>query len=139
NINLRVDPAPAVEAPLVFVGYGLNIPEQRINDLAGLDLKGAIVVYVSATPRSLPGPLQAHFGSADERWKMYKAAGAVGTVSIANPKSMDVPWARSTLARLQPSMSLADASLDDAAGQQLSISVNPAHADKLFAGSGHTF
>ena len=90
-------------------------------------------------PKSLPGPLQAHFGSAAERWKIYKAAGAIGTVSIANPKSMDIPWARSTLARLQPSMSLADPALDDAPGQQLSITMNPAHADKLFAGSGHTF
>ena len=139
NISVRVDPAPAVEAPLVFVGYGLNIPERRINDFAGVNLDGAIVVYVSSTPKSLPGPLQAHFGSAAERWKMYKAAGAIGTISVANPKSMDIPWARSTLARLQPAMSLADAALDDAPGQQLSITMNPAHADKLFAGSGHTF
>jgi Zn-dependent M28 family amino/carboxypeptidase len=139
NISLRVDPAAAVEAPLVFAGYGLNIPERSINDFAGVNLKGAIVVYISATPPSLPGPLQAHYGSADERWKMYKAAGAIGTVSIANPKSMDVPWARSTLARLQPSMSLADASLDGSAGQQISVTVNPAHADKWLAGSGHTF
>lgn len=139
NIGLRIDPAPSVDAPMVFVGYGLNIPERQINDFSGVNLKGAVVVYISATPRSLPGPLQAHFGSADERWKMYKAAGAIGTASIANPKSMDVPWARSTLARLQPSMSLADPSLDEASGQQLSISVNPAHADKLLAGSGHTF
>ena len=70
---------------------------------------------------------------------MYRAAGAIGTVSIANPKSMDIPWARSTLARLQPAMSLADAALDDAPGQQLAVTMNPAHADKLFAGSGHTF
>lgn len=139
NISMRVDPAPSVEAPLVFVGYGLRIPERNIDDFTGLDLKGAIVVYVSSTPKSLPGPLQAHFGSAAERWKMYKAAGAIGTISIANPKSMDIPWARSTLARLQPAMSLADAALDDAAGQQLSMTMNPAHADKLFAGSGHTF
>ena len=139
NISVRVDPAPAVDAPLVFVGYGLNIPERQINDFAGVNLKGAIVVYVSSTPKSLPGPLQAHFGSAAERWKMYKAAGAIGTVSIANPKSMDIPWARSTLARLQPAMSLADATLDDAPGQQLAITMNPAHADKLFEGSGHTF
>jgi Zn-dependent M28 family amino/carboxypeptidase len=139
NINLRVDPAPSVDAPLVFVGYGLKVPERNIDDFAGVNLKGAMVVYISATPRALPGPLQAHFGSADERWKMYKAAGAIGSISIANPKSMDVPWARSTLARLQPSMSLADASLDESAGQQLSITMNPAHADKLLAGSGHTF
>jgi Zn-dependent M28 family amino/carboxypeptidase len=51
---------------------------------------------------------------------------------------MDIPWARSTLARLQPAMSLADATLDDAPGQQLSITMNPAHADKLFEGSGHS-
>jgi Zn-dependent M28 family amino/carboxypeptidase len=139
NIGVRVDPAPTVDAPLVFVGYGLNIPERNINDFAGVNLKGAIAVYISSTPKSLPGPLQAHFGSGGERWKMYKAAGAIGTMSIANPKSMDVPWARSTLARLQPAMSLADAALDEGAGQQLSVSVNPAHADKLFAGSGHTF
>ena len=139
NISVRVDPAPAVEAPLAFVGYGLHIPERNIDDFAGVTLKGAIVVYISSTPKSLPGPLQAHFGSAAERWKMYKAAGAIGTVSIANPKSMDIPWSRSTLARLQPAMSLADATLDDAPGQQLSITMNPAYADKLFAGSGHTF
>ena len=139
NINVRTDPAAAVDAPLVFVGYGLKIPERRIDDFAGVNLKGAIAVYIASTPKSLPGPLQAHFGSAAERWKMYKAAGAIGIISIANPKSMDVPWARSTLARLQPAMSLADAALDDAAGQQLSITMNPAHADKLLAGSGHTF
>jgi Zn-dependent M28 family amino/carboxypeptidase len=139
NISMRVEPAPSLEAPLVFVGYGLKIPERNIDDFAGVSLKGAIVVHISATPRSLPGPLQAHFGSAGERWKMYKAAGAIGTVSIANPKSMDIPWARSTLARLQPAMSLADASLEEAPGQQLSVAMNPAHADKLFAGSGHTF
>jgi len=139
NISVRVDPAPSLDAPLVFVGYGLNVPERSINDFAGVNLRGAVVVYISATPKSLPGPLQAHFGSAAERWRMYKNAGAVGTLSIANPKSMDIPWARSTLARLQPAMSLADLSLDDALGQQLSVTMNPANAEKLFQGSGHTF
>ena len=139
TISMRVDPAPSLEAPLVFVGYGLNIPERNINDFAGVNLKGAIVVYVSATPKSLPGPLQAHFGSAAERWGMYQAAGAIGTISIANPKNMDIPWARSTLARLHAAKALADPSLQDTQGQQLSITMNPAHADKLLAGSGHTF
>src|SRR5439155_19135579 len=108
NISMRVDPAASLEVPLVFVGYGLRIPERRIDDFAGVNLKGAVVVHIAATPKSLPGPLQAHFGSAGERWQMYKAAGAVGAISIASPKSMDIPWARSTLARLQPAMSLAD-------------------------------
>ncbi|HEV2986225.1 MAG TPA: M20/M25/M40 family metallo-hydrolase [Vicinamibacterales bacterium] len=151
NFSMRIDPAPSIDAPLVFVGYGLKVPELQIDDLGGrdgidgvdgvdgVDVRGAVVVYIAATPKSLPGPLQAHFGSAAERWKTYRAAGAVGTLSLANPKSMDIPWSRSTLARLQPQMSLVDASLDDAAGQQFAVTMNPAHADKLFTGTGHTF
>ena len=34
TISMRVDPAPSLEAPLVFVGYGLNIPERNISDFA---------------------------------------------------------------------------------------------------------
>jgi Zn-dependent M28 family amino/carboxypeptidase len=139
NFSMRIDPAPSVDAPLAFVGYGLNVPERNLNEFEGLNLRGAVVVYISATPRSLPGPLQAHFGSAGERWRMYRAAGAIGTISIGNPKTTDIPWARSTLARLQPSMSLADPSLDETASQQFSVTMNPAHADRLFAGTGHTF
>ncbi len=139
NISVRVDPTASLEAPLIFAGYGLNIPERHINDFAGVSLEGAVVVYLNAMPTSLPGPLQAHFGSAAERWRMYRAAGAVGTISIANPKTLEVPWARSTLARLQPAMSLADAELQDAPGQQLAVTWNPARADKLLAGSGHSF
>src|SRR5262249_44696412 len=129
NISMRADPVPSIEVPLVFVGYGLNIPERGINDLAGLNLKGARVAYISATPQSLPPLLQGHFGSAAERWKADLAAGAVGTISIANPKPTDIPWERSTLSRLQPAMSLADASLEDAPGLKFAVTMNPARAD----------
>ena len=37
--NTRIDLAPEVEAPLVFVGYGLTVPEKNYDDLAGLDVK----------------------------------------------------------------------------------------------------
>ena len=96
-------------------------------------------MYIASTPRTLPSALQAHFGSTAERWHMYRAAGAVGTIAIANPKNVDVPWSRSTGQRLQPAMSLADPSLDQYSGQQVAITMNPAHADLLFEGSGHTF
>jgi Zn-dependent M28 family amino/carboxypeptidase len=139
NISLRSDVAASIDAPLVFVGYGMRVPEMKFDDLAGQHLEGAVAVYLSGSPSDIPGPLRAHYQSAGERWAALKQAGAVGAVSIANPKSMDIPWARSTLARLQPSMVLAEASLDDTAGQQLAVTMNPAHAGKLFAGSGHTF
>src|SRR4029077_3726088 len=34
HLSTRVDLAPHVEAPLVFVGYGLSIPEANYDDLA---------------------------------------------------------------------------------------------------------
>ena len=138
NFSLRIDPAPAVDAPLVFAGHGLDIPDARINDLDGLDLRGAVAVYFSTTPASLPGPLQAHFGSNAERWRMLRAAGAIGTIAIPGAGRLEVPWSRSTLARLQPQMSLADPSLDEYPGQQLAVTMNPDKAGVLFAGSGHT-
>lgn len=136
--SMRADPAPSIDAPMVFVGYGVNIPDRHITDLAGLNLRGAVVVHLAGMPRSLPGVLQAHFGSSAERWKMYKAAGAIGTLTIADPNS-EIPWARAVGARLEPAMSLADPALDDYAGQQLAVSLNAAIAEKLFEGSGHTF
>src|SRR6478672_11338542 len=39
----------SVEAPMVFVGYGLSIPEAKWDELAGLDLHGKIAVYVNTT------------------------------------------------------------------------------------------
>jgi hypothetical protein len=137
-ISLRVDPAPAVEAPLVFAGHGLSIPEANYDDFAGLDVRGKLVVYLAGAPPSIPGPLAAHMQSAAERAAVLKRHGAIGTVGILNPKNMDIPWQRMALARFQPSMVLADPAMDDSRGLELAVTVNPAHADKLLAGSGHT-
>ena len=60
NISLRSDAAPSIEAPLVFVGYGLRVPEMKFDDLAGQDLKGRIAVYLAGSPSDIPGPLRAH-------------------------------------------------------------------------------
>lgn len=138
TIGTRADVADTAEAPLVFIGHGLVIPEVNHNDLAGLDLRGKIAVFISGGPASIPGPLKSHYSAAGERWKTLRDAGVIGIVTIGNPKNSDVPWERATLARLNASMSLADRALDESGGMQVSVTLNPAHADKLFAGSGHT-
>jgi Zn-dependent M28 family amino/carboxypeptidase len=74
-----------------------------------------------------------------ERAALLKHVGAIGAVSIANPKHMDIPWERSALMRFMPSMSLADPALNETHGLNLQVTINPAHADKLFIDSGHTF
>ncbi len=139
SFSLRADLAPHVDAPAVFVGHGLVIPEMNIDELAGLDLKGKIAVYINGGPSSIPSALKAHYSSGGERWKAFQKAGVIGMAAIPNPKSMDIPWARARLARLNPTMNFADQKLVESRGIQFSITVNPANAEKIFAASGHTF
>jgi Zn-dependent M28 family amino/carboxypeptidase len=128
-----------LSTPLVFIGYGLKIPEQNLDELAGLDLKGKIVVYLAGSPADTPTALASHYQTAGERWKFLQAAGAIGTITIFNPASMDIPWSRISLNRNQPSMDLADPEFNETPGLQLGVAFNPASAEKLFAGSAHTF
>ena len=138
--NTRVDLAPEeINAPLVFVGYGLKIPETHYDDLAGLDLKGKIVVYLAGSTADTPTALSAHYQTAGERWKPLQQAGAIGTVGIPNPASMDIPWSRMSLNRAHPSMDLAYPEFNETPGLKLSLTFNPAQAEKLFAASGHKF
>jgi Zn-dependent M28 family amino/carboxypeptidase len=138
-IATRIMPARKVAAQLVFVGYGLKVPEKNYNDFAGLDLRGKIVVIFSGSPSEIPGSLAAHYQTAAERWKVLRTAGAIGIVSLINPASMDVPWSRIALNRAHPSMDLDYAEFHETEGAKLAVTVNPASAEKLFAGSGHTF
>lgn len=138
-ISLRVDPAPSFEAPMVFAGYGLSIPEAGLDDFKGLDARGKLVVYLRGAPAKIPGPLAAHAQSEGERSEALRRAGAIGFIAIPNPKQMDIPWDRSALARFLPSMALADPALDANRGLKSGLTLNPSHADKLLAGSGHTF
>jgi Zn-dependent M28 family amino/carboxypeptidase len=126
-------------ARMVFIGYGLKIPEKNLDELADLDLNGKIVVYLAGSPSDIPTALASHYQTAGERWKFLRAAGAIGMVSIFNPASMDIPWSRISVNRNHPSMDLADPEFNDTPGLQLGVSFNPASAEKLFAGSGHNF
>ncbi len=138
-IGARTGLPGQLDAPLVFVGYGLTVPEKDYDDLKNLDLKGKIVVHLAGGPASIPGALRAHYGRISERWEFLKRAGVVGVISVQNPKSMDIPWERGKLARFLPSMVLTDESLQDAPDLKFTMTMNPASMDKLLADSGYTF
>jgi Zn-dependent M28 family amino/carboxypeptidase len=137
--STRYPPAPKVDAALIFVGYGLTIPEKNYNDFAGLDLKGKVAVILTGSPADVPSALSAHYQSRAERWKALKAAGAIGVIQIQNPASVDLPWARSSLNRNHPSMDLVGPEFDETSGSKLAVAFNPAHADLLLQGTGHSF
>jgi Zn-dependent M28 family amino/carboxypeptidase len=138
-IGMRIMPAPEVEAPLVFAGYGLKVPEKNYDDFAGLDLRGKIIVILSGSPSEIPGALASHYQTAAERWKALREAGVIGIVTLMNPASMDIPWSRVALNRAHPTMDLDYPEFDETRGAKITVTVNPANAEKFFAGSGHTF
>lgn len=132
-------PSTEVTGPLVFIGYGLKIPEKADDDYAGLDLKGKVVVYISGSPENIPSALSAHSQTAMERGKSLGTAGAIGVIRILNAAAMDAPWARLALNRTAPAMQLADQKMQDFTGIKVALTFNPTQAEKLFAGSGHKF
>ena len=105
---------------MVFAGYGLRIPEAHFNDLQGLDVKGAIVAFISGGPDSINGNLRSHYSSIKERWNALHEAGAIGMISIPNPKDMEIPWARQGAAWGRPRVNLTDQSLVPGRGMKFS-------------------
>jgi hypothetical protein len=137
-INMRIDPVPSVEAGLVFVGYGLRVPESQYDDFAGLDTQGKIAVYLTGAPASMSSAVAAHYQSDGQRWVALKSAGMIGAVMIQNPRHMDIPWPRLASSRFQITMPLAETRLVETTGEQIAIRWNAEHGDKLLAGTNHT-
>jgi hypothetical protein len=129
---------PGIEAPLVFAGYGLDIPEAKYSDLKDPALKGAIAVYLAGGPSNISAEIRSHHASGAERGAAMKAAGIIASIAIPNPRSMDIPWLRQTANRLLPRMGLADPAFAEPPPMAFSVTWNPSQADELFAGSGHT-
>jgi Zn-dependent M28 family amino/carboxypeptidase len=153
-LGSRLAQPKTIDAPLVFIGYGLHLPEAKYDDfdspeLPAAQLKGKIVVYINGGPADLPGPLKS-FARTSPFLKALRDAGAVGAVSIPTPKSMDFGWQRVASSASQPGMRLAPSpgaeelarrhpALADDHGELFTATFNPAQAEKLFADTGHTF
>ena len=142
GISARAELAPSIEAGMVFAGTGLHIPEAKYDDLAGLDLKGKIAVYVNAaTPKEIPGNLKSHYSSGVERWNALREAGAIGMATIAGiGPGPNGGGGRGGGGRgpVPPSVSLADADLQESAAMKVSLTITRAGAQKFLSGSGHT-
>ncbi len=134
----RGSPGELVETPMVFVGYGLQIPEVEIDDFAGLDLKGKIAVFLNGAPKTVSGPLVSHYRTARERGKALRAAGAIGSASFSNPKYDEMPWSRSALSRFMPSMVIAEPGYDEEAGLRVGVAINPDRLDRFLAGTAYS-
>jgi len=127
-----LDNAPSVEAPLVFLGYGLKVPDAGYDEFRGLELKGKIAVTIAGSPPGIDGALLAE--STARRWDQFREAGLIGWIFIPGPAAR---WAALAASAAGPRLHLTG-DFDETHGEKLMLYFNPAHGDKLFDGTGHS-
>lgn len=126
-----------LNAPVVFAGYGLSMPDAGYDDLADIDVKGKVVVVLSGGPESISGARKSNARS--EIAGILVKRGALGLIQLSTPKQTEIPWARQVSGSSRASLMLADDGLRDVSAPFLAGSINSDRADALLAGSGHSF
>jgi Zn-dependent M28 family amino/carboxypeptidase len=86
-----------IDAQIVFAGYGIDAPEYKWNDYAGIDVKGKVLlVIVNEPPSTDPNFFKAEALTYYGRWtyKYEEAArlGAVGVLIIHRSDLASYPW-----------------------------------------------
>jgi Peptidase family M28 len=74
----------SVEAPLLFVGYGVTAPDQGYDDYKSVDASGKIVVAFTGAPH-FESALKAHYSASEFKAKNAVAHGAVGLIGLDDP------------------------------------------------------
>ncbi len=93
---------PAVglsDAPLVFVGYGVDAPEQGWNDYAGIDVKGKVVValvndpgFLRHDPELFRGEAMTYYGRWTYKFEEAARKGAAGCLLIHDDAAAAYGW-----------------------------------------------
>jgi len=94
---MRWDSLNSVEAPLVFVGYGIVAPEYDWNDYAGIDVKGKIVAVMVNDPglhdpSIFKGKVLTYYGRWTYKYEEAARQGAAGVLLIHTEESATYPW-----------------------------------------------
>ena len=138
TIAIHAENEESIDAEAVFVGYGFAVPERNFNELAGLDLRGKIAVAFAGSPSSIFGPIRQYYQSPSVRWAALRKAGAIGLVTIPNPKSAILRERTFSMQAPRPVWLLADQSINETPGLRLNATINPAKGEAFLEGSGHT-
>ncbi len=82
-----------VNAEMVFVGYGLDLPELGHESFSDIDLEGKVAVWVFDMPEDMDPLLAMHMQQAGA--DRFAAQGAVGSILLWTPElSLLVNWTR---------------------------------------------
>jgi len=136
-----LEPRVDLEAPVVFVGFGLDDPRNGFNDYRGLNVRGKIVVALEGTPKGTPSEIGAHLNRQKARMAMDR--GAVGFVTVATLLADKTrPWSKRLPGAATPRMTWIgrDGKAHvEAPGLRATATVNRPVADALFEGAKRSF
>jgi Zn-dependent M28 family amino/carboxypeptidase len=93
----RGEPTADIDAPIVFVGYGIDAPEYGWNDYAGVDVKGKVLLVIvnepaSDDPKFFTGKAMTYYGRWTYKYEEAARKGAAGVLIIHREDLASYPW-----------------------------------------------
>ena len=95
-----VDTVRLSQAPLVFVGYGIDAPERGWDDYKGQDLRGKVAVvlindadFQSSEPGVFDGRAVTYYGRWTYKYEEAARRGAAGVLIVHETEPAAYPWA----------------------------------------------
>lgn len=95
--NRQLTAAADIDAPIVFVGYGVTAPEFGWNDFAGVDVKGKVILCIvgdppSDDPKFFGGKALTYYGRWTYKFEQAARMGAVGALIIHRTDLASYGW-----------------------------------------------
>ena len=86
-----------IDAPIVFVGYGIDAPEYQWDDYKGTDVRGKVLLMLvneppSNDPNFFKGPALTYYGRWTYKYEEAARRGAVGAILIHKTDMASYPW-----------------------------------------------
>ena len=86
-----------IDAPLVYVGFGIHAPEYNWDDYKGVDLKGKVLLMLvneppSDDPKFFKGRALTYYGRWTYKYEEAARRGAVGAILIHKTDMASYPW-----------------------------------------------
>jgi hypothetical protein len=126
---------------LVFVGFGLQSPQLGINDYAGLDVRGKVVVVLAGAPNGMNSEIGAHLGRSKSLFA--EANGAIGVITVRTVAAdMRGPWSKTVASLWRPRrVWIGPDGMPDVSNGSVKFEASLSNdaATKLFAGSLQSF
>ena len=95
--NQTLTPAVDIDAPIVFVGYGVTAPEFGWDDYAGVDVKGKVIMCIvgdppSDDPKFFGGKALTYYGRWTYKFEQAARKGAIGALIIHRTDLASYGW-----------------------------------------------